>query len=236
MINRRWSGSSRSTSSPSWKERRRPSWPGSRPIRCSCGTGWSGIPDQLPLRRIEGTDLWYVVVEIPRDSRVEYQLEVRRGDHWERFNDPLNPRIARSPVGDSSVCYGLGLPGAGLGAARSGRPTGRAGRADDQEPGPAAGQPGHPLPAGAVPDDDPLPVAGGARRGRLPRVRVDEDRAGQPDPPARHGRDRGRLHLPRRSAARVPQLGPARPLDHQGARRPARGAVPADRPSRPGGP
>ena len=24
-----------------------------------------GIPDQLPLRRIEGTDLWYVVVEIP---------------------------------------------------------------------------------------------------------------------------------------------------------------------------
>ena len=25
-----------------------------------------GIPDQLPLRRIEGTDLWYVVVEIPR--------------------------------------------------------------------------------------------------------------------------------------------------------------------------
>ena len=67
-----------------------------------------GIPDQLPLRRIEGTDLWYVVVEIPRDSRVEYQLEVRRGDHWERFNDPLNPKIARSPVGDSSVCYGLG--------------------------------------------------------------------------------------------------------------------------------
>ena len=67
-----------------------------------------GIPDQLPLRRIEGTDLWYVVLEIPRDSRVEYQLEVRRGDHWERFNDPLNPRTARSPVGDSSVCYGLG--------------------------------------------------------------------------------------------------------------------------------
>src|SRR4029078_8809203 len=65
-------------------------------------------PHRLPLRRIEGTDLWYVVVEIPRDSRVEYQLEVRRGDHWERFNDPLNPRIARRPGGDSSVCYGLG--------------------------------------------------------------------------------------------------------------------------------
>ena len=61
------------------------------------------------MRRIEGTDLWYVVVEIPADSRIEYQFEVRRGDHWERFNDPHNPRIARSPVGDSSVCYGAGL-------------------------------------------------------------------------------------------------------------------------------
>jgi enterochelin esterase-like enzyme len=67
-----------------------------------------GIPDQLPLRRIEDTDFWYVVLEIPPDSRVEYQLEVRRGDHWERYNDPLNPRTARSPVGDSSVCYSQG--------------------------------------------------------------------------------------------------------------------------------
>lgn len=67
-----------------------------------------GLPDDLPLRRIEGTDLWYVVVEIPAESRVEYQFEAKRGDQWERFNDPRNPRIARSPVGDSSVCYGLG--------------------------------------------------------------------------------------------------------------------------------
>jgi enterochelin esterase-like enzyme len=67
-----------------------------------------GIRDPLPLRRIEHTDLWYVVVEIPHDSRVEYQIEVRRGDHRERFNDPFNPRLARSPVGDSSVCYGQG--------------------------------------------------------------------------------------------------------------------------------
>lgn len=67
-----------------------------------------GIRDPLPLRRIEHTDFWYVVLEIPRDSRVEYQIEVRRGDHWERFNDPLNARIARSPVGNSSVCFGQG--------------------------------------------------------------------------------------------------------------------------------
>lgn len=67
-----------------------------------------GIRDPLPLRRIEHTDFWYVVLEIPKDSRVEYQIEVRRGEHWERFNDPLNPRIARSPVGNSSVCFGQG--------------------------------------------------------------------------------------------------------------------------------
>jgi enterochelin esterase-like enzyme len=67
-----------------------------------------GLPGELPLRRIHGTDLWYVVVEIPADSRVEYQFELRRGDSWERFNDPVNPRIARSPVGNSSVCFSYG--------------------------------------------------------------------------------------------------------------------------------
>jgi enterochelin esterase-like enzyme len=67
-----------------------------------------GLADPLPLRRFAGTDLWYVVVEIPRDSRVEYQFELRRGDHYERFNDPGNPRQARGPFGSSSVCHGEG--------------------------------------------------------------------------------------------------------------------------------
>ncbi|MFP5283136.1 MAG: enterochelin esterase, partial [Actinomycetes bacterium] len=67
-----------------------------------------GLPDHLPLRRIEGTDVWYVVVDLPPESRVEYQFEARTGDRWERFNDPHNPRIARSPVGDSSVCSSAG--------------------------------------------------------------------------------------------------------------------------------
>jgi enterochelin esterase family protein len=39
---------------------------------------------------------------------VEYQFELRRGDHWERFNDPANPRVARSPMGSSSVCFSSG--------------------------------------------------------------------------------------------------------------------------------
>ncbi len=67
-----------------------------------------GLASDLAMRRIENTDVWYAVVEIPADSRVEYQFELRRDEQWERFNDPHNPRVARSPVGDSSVCYGHG--------------------------------------------------------------------------------------------------------------------------------
>jgi len=67
-----------------------------------------GLPDHMPLRRLHGTDLWYAVLELPEGSRVEYQLEVVRGGQRSRFNDPLNPRVARSPVGDSSVCYAYG--------------------------------------------------------------------------------------------------------------------------------
>ena len=43
-----------------------------------------------------------------RGLRVEYQLEVARGGRRERMNDPLNPRVAHSPVGSSSVCYARG--------------------------------------------------------------------------------------------------------------------------------
>ena len=67
-----------------------------------------GLPGNLPLRRITGTNLWYIVVEIPAASRVEYQFELRRDGQWHRFNDPVNPRIARSPMGNSSICFGEG--------------------------------------------------------------------------------------------------------------------------------
>jgi enterochelin esterase-like enzyme len=66
------------------------------------------LPERLPLRRVPDTDLWYVVLELPEGSRVEYQLEVTRGDSQERCNDPLNPHVAHSPVGSSSVCFAHG--------------------------------------------------------------------------------------------------------------------------------
>ncbi|MFL6139406.1 MAG: alpha/beta hydrolase-fold protein [Frankiaceae bacterium] len=67
-----------------------------------------GLPDRIPMRRMRGTDLWYVVLELPEGSRIEYQIEIRRGEHWDRFNDPLNPRLSHSPMGSSSVCFGAG--------------------------------------------------------------------------------------------------------------------------------
>lgn len=67
-----------------------------------------GLPNRLPLRRLRGTDLWYLVLELPEGSRVEYQIEVRRGQDYERFNDPLNPQLSNSPMGRSSVCFAYG--------------------------------------------------------------------------------------------------------------------------------
>jgi enterochelin esterase family protein len=67
-----------------------------------------GLPGDLPLARIEGTDLWYVVVELPEGSRFEYQLEVAVDGRRDRFNDPLNHRLAHSPMGSTSVCYARG--------------------------------------------------------------------------------------------------------------------------------
>ena len=67
-----------------------------------------GLPDRLPLRRVYGTDLWYLVLELPEGSRVDYQIEIRHGDRVDRFNDPLNPKLSHSPIGSSSVCFGHG--------------------------------------------------------------------------------------------------------------------------------
>ena len=67
-----------------------------------------GLPDRLPLRRIAHTDLWYLVLELPDTSRVEYQLEVTAGGDVQRINDPLNPHRSHSPVGSSSVCFARG--------------------------------------------------------------------------------------------------------------------------------
>jgi enterochelin esterase-like enzyme len=67
-----------------------------------------GLETSQPLTRVEGTNLWVLDVEIPPRSRVEYKLEVRRGDHNEWIRDPLNPHLARDPFGANSVLQGAG--------------------------------------------------------------------------------------------------------------------------------
>jgi len=62
-----------------------------------------GLETSNELHRIPHTDLWYLTLEIPRGSRVEYKFEVHdhNGCNWRR--DPLNDRLARDPFGANSV-------------------------------------------------------------------------------------------------------------------------------------
>jgi enterochelin esterase family protein len=67
-----------------------------------------GLPSRMPMRRVAATTLWYVVLKVPERSRINYQIEVVRGEHVERFNDPLNPKLSHSPFGAISVCFSFG--------------------------------------------------------------------------------------------------------------------------------
>ncbi len=67
-----------------------------------------GLPSSQQLRRLPGTDLWHLTLEIPEGSRVEYKLEVVRGGRGEWMEDPLNPNRARDPFGANSVAHGTG--------------------------------------------------------------------------------------------------------------------------------
>ncbi len=60
------------------------------------------------LTRVPGTDLWYLTLEVPPRSRVEYKFEVRQGAASRWIEDPLNPNRARDPFGANSVLQGEG--------------------------------------------------------------------------------------------------------------------------------
>src|SRR5205823_1329965 len=62
-----------------------------------------GLESSTALARVPGTDLWYLTLEIPPASRVEYKLEIHRGGGSEWVEDPLNPNRARDPFGANSV-------------------------------------------------------------------------------------------------------------------------------------
>jgi enterochelin esterase-like enzyme len=67
-----------------------------------------GLPSSQPFGRLPGTDLWFLVLEIPEGSRVEYKLEVTVGGETHLVEDPLNPLQAHDPFGANSVCHAQG--------------------------------------------------------------------------------------------------------------------------------
>lgn len=67
-----------------------------------------GLPSSQDLIRLKGTPLWYLSIDIPPVSRVEYKFEIVRGDHATWIRDPLNRNLARDPFGANSVAHGEG--------------------------------------------------------------------------------------------------------------------------------
>lgn len=67
-----------------------------------------GLASSQPFTRLAETDLWYLALELPAGSRIEYKIDVvRKGRHrWIR--DPLNGLRAHDPFGSNSVCQSLG--------------------------------------------------------------------------------------------------------------------------------
>ncbi|MBL9038127.1 MAG: hypothetical protein JNG84_06405 [Archangium sp.] len=67
-----------------------------------------GLPNSQSLHRLDKTDLWYLTLDIPPKSRVEYKLEIVNNGHGQWIEDPLNPFRATDPFGANSVAHGEG--------------------------------------------------------------------------------------------------------------------------------
>lgn len=67
-----------------------------------------GLPSSQAFSRLADTELWYLYLALPPESRVEYKIEVVRNGQGEWITDPLNPQVARDPFGANSVCQAYG--------------------------------------------------------------------------------------------------------------------------------
>ncbi len=66
------------------------------------------FPAIPPMERLEGTDLWWVTVRLPKRSRIEYRLVIETAGGTSHVTDPLNRRAAHDPFGANSVAHGPG--------------------------------------------------------------------------------------------------------------------------------
>ncbi len=60
------------------------------------------------MERIPGADLWYLVMDLPPGSRVEYRFQRIFGVEADWILDPLNPHTVEDPFGEQSVCHAAG--------------------------------------------------------------------------------------------------------------------------------
>ena len=67
-----------------------------------------GLETSQSFLQVEDSDLWYLVLELPERSHVQYKLNIIRGQDHQWILDPLNPQIARDPFGANSVCRTVG--------------------------------------------------------------------------------------------------------------------------------
>jgi enterochelin esterase-like enzyme len=67
-----------------------------------------GLPSRMDLHRVGKTAWWMLTIDLPRRSRIEYKLVVRRHGHEEWLLDPRNERIAHDPFGGNSVVHMTG--------------------------------------------------------------------------------------------------------------------------------
>lgn len=111
------------------------------------------FPGHLPMQLSNGR--WWVDLHIPCDARIEYRLEIRRGNRYESTLDPDNPVIATNPFGENSVLRGSRYP-----ASPATAPTIEWKRRPFRVPSPAFGgrRDHHLLSPAAVRDHVPLPL------------------------------------------------------------------------------
>jgi len=62
-----------------------------------------GLETSQAFNRIGNTDAFWLTVDLPERSRIEYKFEVVRGGKRSWVRDPLNPRRAYDPFGSNSV-------------------------------------------------------------------------------------------------------------------------------------
>ncbi|NJL26701.1 MAG: esterase family protein [Thermoanaerobaculia bacterium] len=67
-----------------------------------------GLPTSRPFQRVNGSQFWYLVLEIPERSRIQYKFNVVRGADHQWILDPFNPARAFDPFGANSVCHSRG--------------------------------------------------------------------------------------------------------------------------------